>query len=67
MSTCRYFLLFLSFKIQKTIDLFILKKSKSQSDQNFFFVNEDFFLFFDVKLGHFKVHTIFSCATNTQA
>ncbi len=33
----------------------------------FFFVKLRFFPFFAVTLGHFKVHTIFSCATNTQA
>ncbi len=26
-----------------------------------------FFCFFAIKLGHFKIQTIFSCATNTQA
>jgi hypothetical protein len=28
---------------------------------------EDFFQFLAVKLGHLKVHTIFSSASNTQA
>ncbi len=42
-------------------------ESKSQSYQTFFFLKQRFFPFFAIKLGHFKVHTIFYSAINTQA
>jgi hypothetical protein len=33
----------------------------------FSLLNEDYFPFFAILLGHFNVQTIFSCSTNTQA
>jgi hypothetical protein len=42
-------------------------ESWSQSYQTFFFLKRRFFPFFAIKLGYFKVQTIFSYATNTQA
>ncbi len=44
-----------------------MRPTWSQPYQTFFFVNEDFSVFFAIMLGHFNVQTVFSRSTNTQA
>ncbi len=43
-----------------------VSERRSQSYQTFIFVKQRFFPFFAIKLGHLKVQTKFSWATNTQ-